>query len=177
MKKWIYVLAPVCMLVVFLFFYFSFSKQLEERERVVAAKVAADKKAEDERKAAIETKAREDAERRAAARAAEEAKKEADRLAKWNAESQKIQDATDSYNKEADALAKTVSDLTVQLDALRKAKETANRDYLEAIKRVERARIAKRTAEFEIQRMTDMIASRAANSAMARPPAAPASKS
>lgn len=174
MKKWLYVVAPACMLAVFLFFYFSFAKELEERDRVAAQKAVAAQVAEAARKADIEQKARLDAERHAAERAAENARKEQERIDKWNAVSKDIQDQTDAYNKEADGYAQTVAERQQQLEKLRKEKEEANRAYLEALKDVELARVNKRTAEMEIQRMTDMIAARAAASAMATPPAPPA---
>lgn len=177
MKKWLYLLSVGSMLAVFLFFYFSQRKETEAREKIRAEQVAKERQIEAERKAAIEAKAREDAEKRSAERAAAEAKKEADRLAKYQAESQKIQEATDAANAKADAYAKQISALELELNTLRTNKEKLNRETFEFAKQVEQSRIEKRNAEMEIQRMTDMIAKRAADSAMARPPAPPPAKS
>lgn len=170
MKKWMYVISVGSMLAVFLFFYFAHLKEVEIRDKARAEQLAKEQKAEAERKAAIEAKAREDAERRAAQRAEEERKKEADKLAKWEAINKEIRDATAGYNAKADEYSKQISQLEVELNALRSQKEKLNREAFEFQKQVEAARIEKRNAELEIQRMTDMIAKRASDSSMARAP-------
>ena len=176
MKKWMYVISVGGMLAVFLFFYFSFLKQTEIKEKQRAEQVAQERKVEEERKAAIEAKARDDAAKRAAERAAAEEKKEADKLARWNAEGQKIQDATNAANAKADAYSKQISNLELELNTLRTNKEKLNREAFEFAKQVEQARVNKRNAELEIQRMTDMIAKRAADSALTRMPPVAAAK-
>jgi len=173
MKKWMYLISVGGMLAVFLFFYYSNLKEAEIRDKQRAAENAQKLKAEADRKAAIEAKAREDAERRAAERAAEDAKKEAAKIAKWEAESRRIQEQTDSFNAKADAASKQASALEIELNTLRTNKEKLNRETFEIEKQVERARIEKRNAELEIQRMTDMIAKKAADSMLTRVPAPP----
>jgi len=179
MKKWMYVISVGSMLAVFLVFYFSETKRIELLEKQHAEEAAAAKKAEEIRKAAIETKAREDAQKRTAQRAAEEARKEAEKVAKWEADGKKIQETTDQYNAEADLSAKKAADLEVQLSALRMAKEKVNREAFELSKEVERKKIARRDAELEIQRTTTMVANKAAESSLVRvpvmPPPAPSS--
>lgn len=170
MKKWMYVISVGSMLAVFLFFYFAFLKDSEIKEKQHAEQIAQERKAEETRKAAIEQKARDDAAKRAAERAAADAKKEADKVARWQAEGQKIQDATNASNAKADAYAKQISALEVELSSLRTNKEKLNREAFDFAKQVEQARINKRNAELEIQRMTDMIAKRAADSALTRMP-------
>ena len=66
-----------------------------------------------------------------------------------------------------------IADLEKELAGLRTQKETVNRENLELLKKVELARIAKRNAELNIQRMTEMISRRAAASALTAPPPAP----
>ena len=172
-----YVISVSSMLAIFLFFYLTHLKEAELRDKARAERLAHDQKIEAERKAMIEAKAREDAAKRAAARAAEDAKKEADKIAKWEAEGQKIKDATDKHNAESDRLAKEAAKLEIQLDSLRRDKETANRECFESAKRVEYAKIDKRNAELEIQRTTEMIARRATESSLARLPLPPLPKS
>lgn len=177
MKKWLYVISVGAMLAVFLVFYFSFTKEAEIRERQRAEETAMREKEEADRKAAIETKAREDAERRAAERAAAEAKKEADRLAKWEAQNREIQEATEAHSAKADTYAKEISELEIQLNTLRTNKEKLNRESFDLAKRVEQARIEKRNAELENQRMTEMIARKATESSLTRlPPPEPAKR-
>jgi hypothetical protein len=170
MKKWMYVISVGGMLAIFLFFYFAFREEAKIKEEKREEQLAHDRKVEEERKAAIEAKAREDAAKRAEQRAAEEAKKEADKLAKYQNEMTKIKEATDASNAKADEYAKRVSNLEIELDTLRKNKETLNREAFEFAKQVELARANKRNAELEIQRMTDMIAKRAADSTLTRMP-------
>jgi hypothetical protein len=171
MKKWMYVISVGSMLTIFLVFFLSESKKHAEKERQRSIEVAAKKAAEDARKQAIEAQAREDAAKRAAQRAADEAKKEAEKLAKWQAEGEKIQEATDKYNAEADRSAKLAADLEVQLSSLRTAKEIVNREAFELAKVVERGKIDRRAAEMEIQRTTEMVAQKAAQSSLTRAPA------
>lgn len=170
MKKWMYVISVGGMLAIFTFFYFAFRKEAEIKEKQRHEQLVADRKAEEERKAAIETKAREDAAKRTEERAAADAKKEADKLAKWEADSKKIQEATDESNAKADAYAKQISNLEIELNTLRTNKEKLNREAFEFAKQVEAARVNKRNAELEIQRMTDMIATRASDSMLTRMP-------
>lgn len=174
MKKWLYVISVGSMLAVFLFFYFSHVKEAEIREKLRAEQVAQTAKVEADRKAAIEAKAREDAEKRAADRIAAETKKEADRLAKSQAEMRKLRDETNELNAKADTYAKQASNLEIELGTLRTDKEKLNREAFDLAKQVEQARIAKRNAEMEIQRMTDMIAKRAADSTLTHAPVAAA---
>lgn len=170
MKKWMYVISVGGMLAIFLFFYFAFRKEAKIKEEQRIEQLAQERKVEEDRRAAIEAKAREDAAKRAEERAAAEAKKEADKLAKYEAESKRIKDATDAFNAKGDEYAKRVSNLEIELDTLRKNKETINREAFEFAKQVELARANKRNAELEIQRMTDMIAKRAADSTLTRMP-------
>ena len=62
--------------------------------------------------------------------------------------------------------------MELQLSALRTEKEKLNREAFDFAKQVERGKVARRTAELEIQRTTEMIARRAAQSSLARPPGA-----
>ncbi|MCR6656054.1 MAG: hypothetical protein NVV63_09600 [Opitutus sp.] len=173
MKKWTYVISVGGMLAVFMFFYFSHTKEAEIREKARQEEVARQQKEEADRKAAIEEKARQDAERRAAERAAEEKRKEDERIAKWEAAGREIQQSTDEYNAKADAYNKRVGALEIELNQLRTDKEKLNREAFEFAKQVERARVEKRNAEIEHQRLTDIIARRAAESALVRPPTPP----
>jgi len=124
--------------------------------------------------AALEAKARADADERTRKREEETAKKEADRRAKWDAQGQEIADATKKYTAQAEASAKQVADLEAQLVALRKQKETSGRESFELLKKVELARIDKRNAELEIQRIHAMVAKRATESSAAQLPPPPA---
>ncbi len=164
-----YLLVPVILLCVFGFFYYSYTKEAAVKATQVAEEQARIKADADSKKAAAEAKAREDAQKRADEREAEERKKASDKLAKYNAEIQKIRDDITKYTNQVNEQTKESARLDQDLANLRAAKEKANRESFELHKQVEKAEIEKHDAEFEIQRLTDMIAKRASDSAIARP--------
>lgn len=178
MKKWMYVISVGSMLTVFLFFYFAHIKEAEAHEKIRLEKLHQEEAAAAAKKADAEEKARQDAEKRAAERAAEEAKKEADRVAAWEKSSREIQDSTDTYLGLGDKYQKSINELELKLADLRSQKEKLNREAFDFAKQVEAARIEKQNAEIESQRMTEMIAQRAADSSLtAMPPPPPPPKS
>jgi hypothetical protein len=173
MKKWMYLIFPGLMLGAFLIFFFSHQKEAEAREAVrleTARKMEqekAAKKAESEKKAMI------DAKERQATREKEEADKEAAKLAKQAAADKEVRDATNKALADGDKAAKEVAALEIQLDTLHKTKDKTTREAFDLAKQVELAKVAKRTAEFEIQRFTEMIAKHAADTMTKMPPALP----
>lgn len=174
MKKWMYLILPGVMLAGFLVVYFSHREKAEAKERAHIAQVAKEKSEAEEKKKVAEAKAREDAKKRQEERDAEEKKKEAEKAAKQAADDKKVRDQTAEYTAKADAAAKQVNNLEVELDRLRKEKDKTSRESFDLAKQVELTRIARRTAELEIQRMTEMVTRRASESSMTRPPPIPA---
>ena len=180
MKKWMYLVFPGAMLGIFLVFFLSHSKEAEAREKVrleVQAKKLAEEAA---KKKAEEDRARADAEKRSAERAAEDAKKEAEKIAKQATIDREIKEATDKALAEAATSQKTIDGLEAELERLHKQKDQLSRDGFDIAKQVEAAKVAKRTAELEIQRTVDLVARRAQDSYLTRmpppPPPPPAAK-
>lgn len=165
-----YLLIPVILLALFGFFYWQYMQTADQKQKEQQAQIAREKADADAKKRDAEEKARIDAEKRNADREAEEKKKAAEKRAKYQADIQKIRDDIAKYTGQANDFAKQSAKLDQELANLRAAKEKANREAFELNKQVERAQIDKRNAEFEIQRLTDMIARKASDSAMARPP-------
>jgi chromosome segregation ATPase len=165
-----YLFVPIVLLAVFGFFYWQHTKTAEVKKREHEALVAKENADAAAKKRAAEEKARQDAEKRAADREAEEKRKASEKRAKYEADIQKIRDDIAKYTTQANDNAKEVARLEQELSNLRTSREKANREAFELHKQVERAQIDKRNAEFEIQRLTDMIAKRAGESAMARTP-------
>ena len=176
MKKWMYLIFPSVMLAGFLVIYFSHKEKAEQKERAHIAQVAKEKAEAEEKKKVAEAKAREDARKRQEERDAEEKKKADEKAAKQAADDKKVRDQTAEYTAKGDAAQKQVAALEIELDRLRKEKDKTNREAFELAKQVELTRIARRNAELEIQRMTEMMIRRAAESSLTRPPmpAAPA---
>lgn len=180
MKKWMYLIFPGAMLGLFLVFFLSHSKEAEEREHVrqeALTKKIAEEKA---KKKSDEDRARADAQKRADERAAEDAKKEADKIAKQAAIDKEIKDATDKANAEATASQKSIDSLDAELERLHKQRDQLTRDSFDLAKQVELAKVAKRTAELEIQRTVDLVAKKSQESYLTRlpppPPPPPAAK-
>lgn len=173
MKKWMYLIFPSVMLAGFLVFYISHKKAAEEKEARHIAQVAKEKSAAEEKKKAAEAKAREDARKRSEERDAEDKKKEEEKAAKQAADDKKVRDATAEYTAKGEAAAKKVAALEAELDRLRKEKDKTSRESFDFAKQVELSRIARRNAELEIQRMTEMVVKRASDSSMTRPPVIP----
>ena len=177
MKKWMYLIFPGVLLAGFLVIYFSHKEKAEAKERAHVAEVAKKKAEDDEKKKVAEAKAREDAKKRQDERDAEEKKKEQEKAAKQAADDKKVKDQTAEYTAKVDTLTKQVGQLEIELDRLRKEKDKTSRETFDLAKQVELTRIARRNAELEIQRMTEMVTRRASESSLTRPPPAPAAVS
>jgi len=171
----IYIIAPTVLLLIYIFFYRGFLSENELKVAQIEQEKAAVAAAEAAKKAETERKSREDTEKRAADRAAKEKEEAEKRLAKYNADNKRILDDKAGYESDAQRFTRMIAQLESELAALRTQKEAVGRENLELLKKVELARIAKRNAELNIQRMTEMIARRAAASTLtAQPPPAPA---
>jgi hypothetical protein len=178
MKKWMYLVFPGVMLALFLVFYFSHKKEADEKE--AARIVAMEKKKAEEKKQkdVAEEKAKIAAAQRQAEREKEEADKERARREKTAAMDKQIADETNAALADGDKSQKEINALELELKRLHQEKDRLGREAFDVAKQVEMQRVEKRNAEMEIQRFTEMIARRAAGSAMAQmpppPPAPPA---
>jgi hypothetical protein len=157
----LYVIVPLLLTLAFGGVYLVHRKEAAakaEIARVEAARAAADEAA---KKAEAERQAREDADRRAAERLAEEKRKEEEKRAKWEAVGKQIVDDTAAYQAQADKNAAEIKALETKLAALRAEKDQMSQTVFDAAKELEAARIAKRNAELEIQRLVEMTARKA----------------
>lgn len=171
-----YIIVPVVLLGVFLFFYNGALKEMAERESAKKAEVAKVKAAEDARRAEIEKKAAEDSKKRQDQRDAEERAKEQKKVKEYEDAMRQLKDEADKYLAEADKNQKEANALELQLNELRSTKEKVNRETFDLAKQVELAKVARRTAELEIQRMVDMVAQKVGASSFAQMPPPPPSK-
>lgn len=164
----LYLLVPVILLALFGGVYWQHTTASESDRVAKAQAAAALKDAELAKKAEAERKARADAEKRTAERLAEEARRDAEKHARTEEENRRIAADTAAYRAQIATLATETATLEKQLTELRARREKINTDAFALAKEVELARIAKRNAELEIQRLTDMIARQAANTTLAR---------
>jgi chromosome segregation ATPase len=176
---YIYVLIPAVLFVAFLYTpglgYKSAMQELQAKNERIKSEKAAAKAAEDARRADIERKATEDAKKRQEQRDAEERAKEARKVKDYEDAMKQLRDEAAKYASEADGFQRDANALELQLNELRSLKEKTNREVFELSKQVELAKVGRRNAEIEIQRMVDMVAQRlGASSLAAMPPPAPA---
>ena len=165
-----YIVTPLVLMAAFgvIFWQHSKSAAIKEKAQVaLAEKVKIE--AEAKKKDAIE-KAKQDAEKRAAARLAEEQQKEAEKQAKWKEAGDRLA-AEIAANKELFTKnTETVKALEAELTALRAEKEAIDAKSFAMIHETEAQRVAKRSAELEIQRLTEIVARTAANTSLVSVP-------
>ena len=157
-----YLIIPLVLLAVFGGVYWQHSQQRATELMVRTAAVATEKKAAQEQQAAAELKAREAAAQRTAARLAEEQIKQTIERTQWAAETARIAADTAAHLAQSAQLRTDVAKFEGQLKAAREANAAGAAQALELAREVELARIAKRNAELEVQRITAMLARLAA---------------
>lgn len=168
-----YLIVPAVLLAVFAFFYNGALNEMRVKEETRLAKVAAVAKAEADRKAEVEKKAQAEAlknqEKRAADDKAREDKKERDYQDAMNA----LKKEADDYSAQTAKLSKEAADLEASLQQTRTDKERLTREALDLAKQVELAKINRRSAELEIQRMFEMVSKKLNDSSIATAPPPP----
>ena len=169
MKKLLltYVVTPGIMFGIFLFFYNGAVKEMHAKEVAQLAEKAAKDKAEADRKAVIEQKALADAEKRQKEREAEDAAKAAKKEADYAKVMTQLAADTADENNQADKLAKEVGGLEISISQARSNKEKLNRETFDLAKEVELAKVNRRNAEIEIQRMVEVAGKKVADSSVA----------
>jgi chromosome segregation ATPase len=168
-----YIFVPLIALGIFVFFHNDFSK----KDAVKKAAEMVEKQAEEQRKAEEKAEAerisKEEAAKRTAEREAAEAAKIAEREAKWKAQGDEIAQYTAEAKAASDEHQANINKLELQLTGLRKDRENLKQEAYDAMKGVEAARIAKRNAELEVQRMAQMVTQKAETSVLVKKPILP----
>lgn len=162
-----YLIAPLVFAAVFGGIYWQHTKSAAAEAVAKQAEVARVEQEAAAKKAAAEQQARDDADKRSAARLAEEKKAEADKKARWETETQTIAADTKTYQNQAVTSNKELARLNAELIALRATKEAAAQEAFEFARSIELDRIKKRNAELEIQRLTELLTTRATGSSLA----------
>jgi len=170
MKKWMYVIFPAILLAIFLVYYRQEMAVLLVKEQHRAAESARIKAEDARKKKETEERARMDNEKRMVEQAAEDARLLKEKEDKWNATGAEIQAETDKALAETAHYQQQDSDMEVELVALQKAKEKANREDFDLLKQVELARVGYENAQLEVERMVAMIANHADESSMTKLP-------
>jgi len=160
MKRFIIILPPVILFAIFVFFYKAHVKELEEKQ--AAAKLVADKAKADEdaRKKTLQEAADKEAQRQKEARLAEIEKQKEEERNKKEERDREIIAQTEAANASSKKLQAQIIKLQADILAVRTARDKAQAEAMETKLDLEKSRIAKRNAEFEIQRFTEMLAKR-----------------
>ena len=163
-----YLIIPVVLLALFGGLYWQHQVQRAAGAQVRAASAAAAQVAEQARKVAAERKARDEADQRIATRQAEEQKKLATARAQWSADSVRLATETAEAQAQVAQLRTELVTVEKQLNDARQARVAQATQAMELAREVELGRIAKRNAELEVQRTTEILARRAAQSSLVR---------
>jgi hypothetical protein len=168
-----YLIVPLILAAVFGFYYKTALNDMHAKE--VANQVKADKiRAEEKKhKDEVEAKATADAKKRQDERDAADREKQLKKEAEYNDAMKKLRDEAKDYADQAEKLGKQVAELDTQIAQTKTAKEKLTTETLELAKAVELAKINRRNAELEIQRMMDMVAKKLNDSSIAASPPPP----
>ena len=157
----LYFLVPALLLAVFGGLYAVHIKDAAAKAGIVAAEASKKAEAEKAKKTEAERQAKADADKRTAERLADEKRREDEKRGRWEAAGKQIADDTATYQAQAEKHAAEAKTLEAKLAELRAEKDRASQAAFDAAKDVEAARIQKRNAELEIQRMVEAVARKA----------------
>ena len=169
--KRLYLLIPLALLGLFAVPFVAHLRHEEQATLARAATTARQQADAEKESQAAELKARADADQRAAARLAAEQHAAEAKRAQCEDESRRIAADTAGYSAGAAKLAAEVADLQSQLASVRAKRAKLSAEAFATAKTVELARIDKRNAELEIQRLTAMLARQAAGTELPPLPA------
>ena len=170
-----YFIVPTVLLVGFIFVYRGAVNDMEVKEARIKAAVEAKKVEEDAHRKEIEAKAQEDAIKRQQENEAAERAKVEKKEKKYQDDMALLKKETDGYNAECDRYTKDSAELDRKLADARQLKERTTREVFDLAKQVELAKVSRRNAEIEVQRMVEMVGQKAVVLAY-MPPVAPPPK-
>lgn len=172
-----YFIIPAVLMVGFIFLFRGADAEMVAKEMKHKADIKAAQETEEKTRKEKELISQIDAEKRQQERLKEEAAKAAKKEKDYNDAMAKLKKETDGYAADVTRLSKEAADLEIALLNGRIARDKLNRESFELSKQVELAKISRRSAELEIQRLIEMVGSKAAASSLAAmPPPPPAAK-
>jgi len=171
-----YFIVPALLMGGFIFLYRGATDEMKRKDDQHKAEVAAKVAADETHRIEVEKIAQADAAKRQAEREKEDQAKQAKKEKDYNDAMAKLKKETDGYSSEADKLAKESADLEIALVNARTLRDKTNRESFELSKQVELAKINRRSAELEIQRLIEMVGNKAGSSTLAAMPLPPPAK-
>jgi chromosome segregation ATPase len=169
-----YVIFPTALLIAFTVYYTQVAKpQMEANDRAQAQAAAAEQAAEDARRKVIEKKAQEDARRQQLERQAQDRARAEKARQQHEQQVREVNDDTNRFLKQAADLRDQIAATQKEIADLRNQREQLNRKMFDDAAEVETARITRRNAELEIQRMYNMVAMKVDDSFLTAMPPPP----
>ncbi|MSU47263.1 MAG: hypothetical protein EXS42_09140 [Lacunisphaera sp.] len=168
-----YLIVPAMLLAVFAVLYSGARKEMVAKQvaqHEAKVKAGAEEKI---RKTAIEAAANAEARSRQEERAATDRARGEKKQRDYDDAMKKLKDEANGYAAQADMLAKEAASTEIQISLARSDKEKLSREALELAKQVEQAKIDRRSAELEIQRMIEIVGRKLNESSIAVPPPPP----
>ena len=162
-----YIIVPALLMGGFIFLFRGASEEMAIKEAKQKAAITAQKAAEDAKRIETEKRAAEDAAKRQIERQKEEDAKLAKKEKDYADAMAKLKKDTDAYAAELAKLNKEAADLEIALLNGRISRDKLNRESFDLSKQVELAKISRRSAELEIQRLIEMVGTKAAASTLA----------
>lgn len=172
-----YVILPTCLLIIFGVYYTQVAKP------AMAAAVAAELKHQTEQAAIdeanrhqIELKAQQDAIRQQEERAKKDRDHEEKLRKQQEDQDNQVREETNRWLAESTNLTRQITDLQKGIADLRAQREALNREVFDGSARVERAKIERRDAELDLQRMYSVVAQKVEESFLTKGPPPPPAK-
>lgn len=171
-----YVITPIVLLIIFVFFQRGAKSEIDKHKDEQVATAIAEKAAEKARLQEIEKKASAEAAERQAKRDAEEEARRKKREKDYLDAMDKLASDTAVIQADADKYTKEINKLEIDLLNARSQRDKTSKEAFDLSKEVEMAKVSRRSAELEIQRLIEMIGSKTTASPLAIIPQAPAKK-
>ncbi len=168
-----YFIIPALLLGGFIFLFRGASAKMEIKEAKHKAAIAAKIAIEDANRREIEKKSQEDAAKRQEERIKDEQAKIAKNEKNYSDAMAKLKADTETYAAETAKSNKAAAELEISLLNARINRDKYNRESFELSKQVELAKISRRNAELEIQRLIEMVGTKASTLASMPPPPPP----
>jgi hypothetical protein len=164
-----YLIVPCALLLGFVGFEQRAEKSIEQKEVAWRAATAATNAAQEERRLIARREAEADARRHAAEREQQDRARADKKLGDYANLLRSLAEETDRQVAETEKLTRETAALERQLAELRTKRETSGAEAFALARHVEQDRVARRTAEIELQRTTKMVAVRISTSAWVNP--------
>lgn len=171
-----YIIVPIVLLATFGFLYRGAYQDINTKIAQKKAEAAAKVAAEEANKKRIEEIAQKEAAAKQAERDAAEEAKRAKKEKEYADNMAKLENDTKGYLADSDEYTKEINKLEIALLNARSARDKTASEAFELSKKVEAAKVSRRSAELEIQRLIEMVRTKTSASPLAIIPPPPSAK-